>query len=206
MLPLLMMSLAVRAEPTPPVPQAEGVDPATLHALASVVAARVEQHAGARFSHLPEVVLTRSDALAMARAHRAAADAGSTSEPQRVLEHARASAALSRHVGLYMHDEDRIFLFEDNIQAYAAEPLGPHGLLEPYLVCTLAHELTHALQFQVAGQPRPANPMEAVVTRSLREGHANLVGEAVCTELGEPPIISTAECKASTSCKLADAA
>jgi hypothetical protein len=179
------MSMAAQAQP------ASSIDPATLHALTEVVAARVAAHAGAPFDHLPELVLTRTDALAETRVEqlRDAWEGEADAAAVEAAVSARANAALSRHVGLYVHAEDRIYLFEDNIQAYVAGALGPAGLLEPYVVCTLAHELTHALQFQVAGEPRPAGPRDAVVVRSLREGHANLVGEAVCRELEQPAVI-----------------
>jgi len=188
-LPVLLLSLPLHAG-AQPADGPGGVDPATLHALTEVVSARVALHAGARFDHLPDLVLTDAATLAAARTHRALEDAeeGST-EAARTLASIRAAEALSRHVGLYVHAEDRIYLFEDNIQTYVGDVLGPAGLLEPYLVCTLAHELTHALQFQVAGEPRPTSPMNAVVIRALREGHANHVGEAVCAELGEPAVI-----------------
>ena len=186
MLAALLISLTAHAEAP-----ASSIDPATLRALTRVVAARVAAHAGRPFDHLPELVLTRTDTLAAARVE-AMRDTWGRDEDAAAVEaamSARANAALSRHVGLYVHAEDRIYLFEDNIQAYVADALGPSGLLEPYVVCTLAHELTHALQFQVAGEPRPRDPRDSVVIRSLREGHANLVGEAVCRELEQPAVI-----------------
>lgn len=187
MLAALLTTLAAQAGPPPP----SSIDPATLRALTEVVAARVAAHAGAPFDHLPELVLTRTDTLAEARADalREAWEGDPDAAEMEAVANARTRESLSRHVGLYVHAEDRIYLFEDNIQAYVADALGPAGLLEPYVVCTLAHELTHALQFQVAGEPRPTGPMDAVVVRSLREGHANLVGEAVCRELEQPAVI-----------------
>jgi hypothetical protein len=184
-LPALLISLTAHAAPP------SSIDPATLRALTEVVGARVAAHAGRPFDHLPELVLTRTETLAAARVE-ALRDSWEGFEDAPAVEaamSAQANAALSRHVGLYVHAEDRIYLFEDNIQAYVADALGPAGLLEPYVVCTLAHELTHALQFQVAGEPRPRDPRDSVVIRSLREGHANLVGEAVCRELDQPAVI-----------------
>lgn len=185
MLAALIIAHAAHAAPAPT------IDPATLLALTEVVGARVAAHAGRPFDHLPELVLTHTDTLAAARvaAMRGSWDGDADAAQVEAAMSARAHAALSRHVGLYVHGEDRIYLFEDNIQAYVADALGPAGLLEPYVVCTLAHELTHALQFQVAGEPRPRDPRDAVVIRSLREGHANLVGEAVCRELQQPAVI-----------------
>jgi hypothetical protein len=181
----LIISLTTHAAPP------ASIDPATLRALTEVVGARVEAHAGRPFDHLPELVLIRTDALAAARveALRDTWEGHADAPALAAAMSARANAALARHVGLYVHAEDRVYLFEDNIQAYVADALGPAGLLEPYVVCTLAHELTHALQFQIAGEPRPRNPRDSIVIRTLREGHANLVGEAVCRELDQPAVI-----------------
>lgn len=183
MLAALLLSLAVHAAPA--------IDPATLRALTEGVGARVAAHAGRPFEHLPELVLTRSDVLAATRMAALLDRSERQGAPmsEEAMMRARATLTLAQHVGLYVHEEDRIYLFEDNIQAYVANALAPEGLVEAYVACTLAHELTHALQAQVVGQPQPRNPLHAVVIRSLREGHANLIGEAVCRELGEPAVI-----------------
>ncbi len=186
-LPLLLASLLSARADEPERPSDE-----TLQMLTAAVGQRVANHAGHPFDHLPELVLAQSSEVAGARRAvlRDRLLAETTLSPREVdLLLGEEDARLGQHVGLYVHAEDRIYLFEDNIEAYVAGQLGPVGLLEPYVVCTLAHELTHALQFQVAGVPAPRDPLDAVVVRSVREGHANLVGEAVCRELGEPAVI-----------------
>jgi hypothetical protein len=172
--------------------------PDSMDDLLVLVSARVEAHADREFDHLPELVMMRTTDAADGLRARIRRDLERRGPPEevardpaaidRVVE-AQVAQTLGQGVGLYVHSEDRIYLFEDNIERYVAPVLGPPNLLGPYLACTLAHELTHALQFQSVGPPHPANPLEGLVVRAVREGHANRVGEAVCRELNEPALI-----------------
>jgi hypothetical protein len=85
-------------------------------------------------------------------------------------------------LALYVPQDDTVFVLTDVWGAYFGPTVGADpSMAGPALDCLLAHELTHALQFQHA-QP----PFDETSGRSLlaiREGHAELVGARVCQAL-----------------------
>ena len=80
--------------------------------------------------------------------------------------------------------DDRIHLMEDQIEEMVTLPFVTEAWRLPLVECTLAHELTHALQHEAGlfgdEQISLTGPARSAVMTHLIEGHAESVASAIC--------------------------
>ncbi len=87
-------------------------------------------------------------------------------------------------VALYLEPEDRIYVLADGVYDLFEGARVDHAWFQPMLKCTLAHELTHALQRRHGALGRePSGPGRLLAVHAALEGHANWVAGQVCREL-----------------------
>jgi len=92
---------------------------------------------------------------------------------------------LAHALAAYIFSERRIVLLKDNIERQLQTgALAPEHLAS-MVFCTVAHELTHALQHQYEVPRAPETRMPALY---LSEGHATLVEHQICVDRVGPAI------------------
>ncbi len=152
----------------------------------------VEREAGRRFDTLPDLAIARTDDVAVRLAEQRQVYArflGSAADAQARIDagHAADVAILANSSAIYSRLDDTIYLLEDRLAADLGA--APPEMLAPLLRCTLAHELTHALQ------DRHVDGMGTTGEggRALAEGQAMLVARRICRATASRADVTWAE-------------
>jgi len=95
---------------------------------------------------------------------------------------ARAARDVDRALALYLPDDGDIYLNSDAVQKAFADAEASGALLQPVVRCVIAHELTHALQDQVAAVPWEDDDDLLERSEFLREGQAMQIELQLCKD------------------------
>lgn len=183
---LLFWTLLTPADAAPRVPES------ALAPLVEELVPLVEAHAGARFDHVPEVVLADRETLARVLYAEQLHLLGELTDLDEADSEssARTTASQVAHLfaGKYGFLEKKLYLSPEGIAEALAQAGASPAMVGPLLKVVLAHELTHALQDQQVDLARvviEAETADAVMaTNCAVEGHAVWVQEQVALDLG----------------------
>jgi hypothetical protein len=154
-----------------------------LAGMVRILAPLVEERTGGEFDGYPSLVLTEADTardeLQRQRFELLLASGElSTGHARRL---AKRSTRQELVGALALYADGQIYLLADRIEElFSSRGFDPH-LLSPLMQCVLTHELTHALQDQVAPMQPPADLESAWVALAISEGFASLVQFEVCS-------------------------
>jgi hypothetical protein len=159
------------------------VDVAQVDAMIASVRPELESITGFTLDDVPKAHIATREALVVRvggvyagriRAYRALAEG----EGGKI--RARAEREVSRALALYMPDDGDIYLNGDAVEQAFSDAEASATLLEPVVRCVIAHELTHALQDQLAATFVTADDGVLVRAQYLREGQAMAIERKLC--------------------------
>lgn len=155
------------------------VDETQLAAFVRQVAPAVEAEAGRRFEALPTARIGTRDEVYTHLLASQKLSSIAAGVPVRAGVEREYREFVRTAMAVYTRDDDAVWLVKETLEEGLAAAAFSRDALEPVIRCTVAHELTHALQNRYATPHAP--PGDGADTERARlEGQAALVARRVC--------------------------
>ncbi|MEN0060689.1 MAG: hypothetical protein AAGA48_00995 [Myxococcota bacterium] len=188
----------------------DAIDVAEAQSMADALVAEVERRAGRPFISLPKVgiqsraqlrrTLLRAPLEMTFEANLRRQERGPYQPPQDVVD--RVDHLIANSTAVYTGLDEKIFLIKEPLEQLSLNFSLGSDALRAALRCVLVHEMVHVLQHQY-GLHREENADQRRGSLALREGHAETIASAYCSEVEGPAlarllgVLSSSELEAS---------